>query len=227
MVTYDGLPVSSGGGHALRSRDPRDCYEKVREFLSRCTQESGPPRYTFSVVSGPSIPPSFSQAIADEMSEAFGKPQIQGLGDDRGHNWAVEAEQAQSLIRYICSLGTLPKHPFRLQVVSLSLLSSFILLDRSGNPLPCQSPACFGHFQPSFGQYLGASHSYARFSDRSTLSLFLNFPFDAGPDLDSAVHFVQEQLPFKMSKLAWKRWSLTRKRDSYLGRKISMPGAVS
>lgn len=226
VVTYDGLPVSSGGGHALRTRDPRHAYEQVTTFLSSCTRESAPPRFTFSVVSGPSIPASFSQAVAEEMSTKFGKPQIQGLGDDRGLNWAVDATECQSLLSYICSLGALPKHPHGLQVASLSMLSSFVLVDRSGSPLPCQSPVCFGHYQPSFGRYLGASHSYARFSGRSTLSMFLNFPFDSGSDLDSAVHFVQEHLPFKMSKSAWKRWSLTRRGDSYVGRKILMPGVV-
>jgi hypothetical protein len=52
VVTYDGLPVGSGGAHHLRTRDPRVALAQIQSFLDRCTVDQSDLRFTVSVLSG-------------------------------------------------------------------------------------------------------------------------------------------------------------------------------
>jgi hypothetical protein len=42
IITYDGLPISSGGAHGLRTRSPKVALKHVRDFLRICTDNSIP-----------------------------------------------------------------------------------------------------------------------------------------------------------------------------------------
>ena len=89
--------------------------------------------------------------------------------------------------------------------------------------LPGQDSDLYGYFSPSPGQLLGSSQLFARISGRSTISLFLNFPFKEQTDefLDTAAH-VQANLLFPLSQKHWKHWRLTKKGTGYLGRRINV-----
>jgi hypothetical protein len=118
----------------------------------------------------------------------------------------------------------LPVDPFGLQPFVVAAHLSFRLL--KPNPdivLPGHDSDLYGYFSPSPGQLLGSSQFFARISGRSTVSLFLNFPFEKQTDefLDTAAH-VQAGLSFPLSQKHWKQWRLTKKGTSYLGRRISI-----
>ncbi len=225
VVTYDGLPVSSGGGHTLRSRSAQDAFNQIARFLDGCTAPSQPVRFTIELVTGNGIPEHFSSPLLADLTKRYGPAHSRSLGSNTGHIWAVQEKDVVSTLALIDDLRPLPSHPHKLQSISLNALSFFQLIDpANNNPYPHQDSESCLNFQPSFGQQLGVSQAYARISERSTLSLFLNFPLlEEGNELVKAVQAVQEHLPFQLSKSHWKRWSLTKRGDSYLGRKISAP----
>lgn len=229
IVTYDGLPISSGGGHVLRSRNPRQCYDQLTRFLKTCTADVAPTRFSVEVVSGNGIPDSFSAPLIASLTERFGKPRNQGLGNNTGQTWPITDDDVGDMLSLIESLEPLPVHPHGFPTICLSMLSSFQLVDpSSGAPLPNQTPAHYRHFKPGLAQLPGVSQSLARISDRTTFSLFLNFPFvETGHELGACIRFVQNHLPFQLSKSHWKRWTLTKKGDSYTGRKIAYPGSIT
>ena len=82
-------------------------------------------------------------------------------------------------------------------------------------------PTCKATFHLAPVSYSEARNSLI--SGRSTVSLFLNFPFEEQTDefLDTAAH-VQAGLSFPLSQKHWKQWRLTKKGTSYLGRRISI-----
>ena len=79
----------------------------------------------------------------------------------------------------------------------------------------------YGCFSPSPGYTLGISQLYARISDRSSLSLFLNFPFEEQGDAFQAIaSHIQTHLPVQLSTRHWKQWLLTKTGAGYLGKRI-------
>jgi hypothetical protein len=42
IITYDGLPVSKGGAHRLRTPNPKLALQQARDFLTACTDTSIP-----------------------------------------------------------------------------------------------------------------------------------------------------------------------------------------
>ena len=225
LVTYDGLPVSSGGGHSLRTRSAGKALCQVMDFLAGCTAPNQPVRFCLEVISGDGIPESFSGSLLRDMNLRYGPTTSRSLGNNTGHTWAIGESDVANIISLIESLSPMPVHPYKLQPVALTALSFFKLVNpATGEPYPFQEPGCCLDFQSGFGQQLGVSQAYARISERSTLSLFLNFPFNTkSEELALAVTAVQEHLPFQLSKAHWKQWSLTKRRDKYLGRKIDPP----
>lgn len=228
VVTYDGLPVSSGGGHTLRSRCARDTFGQITHFFDSCTAPLQPVRFTIELVTGNGIPKHFSAPLQTDLTKHYGPAHSRSLGSNSGHIWAIQEKDVVSILALIDDLRPLPVHPYKLQPISLNVLSSFQLINPANNdPYPHQNPESCLNFQPGFGQQLGVSQAYARISERSTLSLFLNFTLLGESDeLAQAVQSVQKHLPFQLSKSHWKRWSLTKRGDSYLGRKISAPRAI-
>jgi len=225
VVTYDGLPVSSGGGHTLRSRCARDTFGQIAHFLDSCTAPTQPVGFSIELITGNGIPERYSAPLLTDLTKRYGPAHPRSLGSNGGHVWSIQERDVVSILALIDGLRPLPVHPYKLQPISLNVLSFFQLTNpANGAPYPYQDPESCLNFQPSFGQQLGVSQAYARISERSTLSLFLNFPLlGEGPELAHAVQSMQACLPFQLSKSHWKRWNLTKRGDSYLGRKISAP----
>jgi len=134
----------------------------------------------------------------------------------------IPVRDIENLAQLFASLRPLPSHPFGLQpgCVRIGQKFRFKAFDGSAE-LSGQGADNYMQFIPCFGQILGESEIYARLSEKSTMSMFLNFPFEeASPDFLRFRAFVQDHLPFKLSEHHWKRWTLTKRGDKYLGRKL-------
>ncbi len=222
VITYDGLPVSSGGAHTLKTKDPLLALRQINEFIESCTIASAPIESSVEVVSGLGVPDSFFKPLHEEFTDRYGTEVFQGLGNNTGHSWAIPLGDVQSVVQRLASQRPLPLHPFGLQpaCVRLGLKFRFRSIDGTSE-LPGQGADNYLRFVPGRGQVLGESEIYARVSEKTTASVFLNFPFEgATTEFLHFRAFVQDHLPFRMSNLHWKRWTLTKKGDNYLGRKF-------
>jgi len=228
VVTYDGLPVKSGGAHHLRTRDPRTALAQIQGFLSRCALLPSAPRFTVNLLSGEEadIPKEWTKSLLGRFAETYGAAMEKTLGDTLEYSWPIPESDVTHQAQFLGSLGTLPVHKYGMQSLCLTAHYVIQLIDgEGGEPWPHQEPASYSNFQTSgYGEALGKSVLYARISDRSTVNLFLNFPFEAGdPELRKAVVRVQDNLPFSLSKSHWKYWTLTKAGNKYLGRKMASP----
>jgi hypothetical protein len=224
IITYDGLPISSGGGHTLRTRSALLAWEQVRNFTAACSDTKQPQDASFSVLTGANIRNDFSAPLVARFKDELGVPRQQALGADTAFVWSITPQQIDTYTDFIEKTTPLPIHPYKLQPIAVTATFKFSLVDRySRIALPNQGVDVYGNFSPSCGLFLGESYLYARISERSTVSLFLNFPFEEITEsFQKTVAFVQEHLPFALSDNHWKQWRRTKKGTSYVGRKIDI-----
>ena len=224
IITYDGLPLASGGAHSLRTRSPLAALAQVRNFLSSCTDCVQPQKAWIEVVTGASVPAEFSAPLVEKLRaelRAPGNRKSQGAGST-ANIWPVAAAQVDAFVGLIEQISPLPVMPYRLQPVTVAAIFKFHLLHpQSRAVLPWQGAAFYGNFSAVPGHLLGESQLYARISGRSTVSLFLSFPFlDVSEDLLATAGFVRAHLTFPLSPNHWKRWRLTKNTKGYLGRRL-------
>jgi hypothetical protein len=225
IITYDGLPISSGGAHSLRTRNPLAALAQVRNFIASCTDCLHPPKVSVEVITGGSVPAESSVPLVEKLTAELGTPgRLRSCGAGNiAHCWPIAAPQIDAYVTLIAQLSPLPVLPYRLQPITVAAVFNFHLLDsRSRAVLPWQGAACYGNFSPVPGQLLGESQLYARISGRSTVSLFLSFPFaDVSEGFLATAGFVRAHLPFPLSPNHWKRWRLTKNGKGYTGRRLS------
>jgi hypothetical protein len=223
VITYDGLPISSGGAHGLRTRSPKVALEQVRDFLRMCTDNSSPSDVFVEVIVSRSFQKEFTVPLAERLTAHLGTPIRRHAGaEDIAHRWTLTAHQIDEHVELIAQACPLPRHPFKIQPFVVAALFKFRLVSQETNvALPCQDVAYYGNFSPRPGQLMGESQLYARISERSTVSLFLNFPFqERSESFLAAAAYVQANLPFLLSPNQWKQWRSTKRGSKYLGRRI-------
>jgi hypothetical protein len=223
IITYDGLPISSGGAHGLRTRSPKVALEQVRDFLRICTDNSIPSDVFVEVILSRSFQNQFTVPLVERLTAQLGTAIRRHAGaEDIAYRWKLTADQIDEhveLIRHACPL---PRHPFKIQPFVVAALFKFRLVSQETNvALPSQDVAYYGNFSPRPGQLMGESQLYARISEHSTVSLFLNFPFEEPSEsFLAAAAYVQANLPFLLSPIHWKQWRLRKRGTGYSGRRI-------
>lgn len=227
VITYDGLPISSGGAHTLRTRSPRLALAQVQAFIASCSDVDEPQEGFVEVLTGGNVPNDFSAPLIRKFSDELGVSRRRARGGaDTAHVWPVAPQKLEIYAPFIEQLQPLPAHPFKLQPVAVTATYKFKLTDvQSGIVLPNQGSASYHNVPAGHGRLLGESTLYARFSERSTVSLFLSFPFEeVSESFLRSVAFVQEHLPFRLSAGHWKQWRVTKNGASYVGRKLPFKG---
>jgi hypothetical protein len=226
IVTYDGLPKSSGGAHRLRTRNPISAYASIDAFLTCCTSDIYPTRFTIELIDSKFFPSELTKSLRLRFTARFGDPKRRMLGDDFVLEWDMRVEDVGEVLSIIAGLCPLPDHPFGLSLVSLVAGSVFHLMSSSpGKILPNQGAANYLEFEAIPGCKLGESYSHCRISQNSTMCLILSLPFsdtETGLFLDYTT-FLADSLPFSFSKSHWKRWTFNRRGDGYIGRKFAYP----
>jgi hypothetical protein len=223
IITYDGLPVSKGGAHRLRTPNPKLALRQARDFLTVCTDNSIPKAAFVEVIRGRSFDDEFSLSLIEQLTRKLGDSSRRHAGTRNiAHRWDIKAHEIDEYVDMMSKALPLPLDSFGLQPFVVAVQIDFRILDpQRGVALPGQESALYGNYSAYPGQVLGRSQLYARISGRSTFSLFLNFPFEQQTAAFlSAVADVQDHLPFSLSQKHWKQWRLTKNGTSYVGRRI-------
>jgi hypothetical protein len=183
-----------------------------------------PQKVSVEVITGANVPAEFSLPLMERVTaflRASDNRRSYGAGNI-AHTWPIAAPQIDTLVALIDKACPLPVMPYRLQPFTVAAAYKFHLLrPQSRAVLSWQDAAFYGNFSAVPGQLLGESQLYARISGRSSVSLFLSFPFeDVSEDLLKTAAFDQSHLPFALSPNHWKQWRLTRNGKGYLGRRL-------
>ncbi len=219
LVTYDGLPASSGGAHGMRTRRPSAARTAVDAFLAACTVPAGAASTTFRIWAGG--PGQRSEHWRLLASDLLGGPRR----TERTHmEWGVRDDRIDDVFSALdaATPADVTTHGRPLAVLAAS--TPVRLVDpTSGRPYEGVSPGAAGEFAvDGYGRILGASGVRASFgTSGAALSLWLCFPGDER--LAAAAAHVQTHAPVRLSSRQWRRWAPTRSGDGYRSSRIPSP----
>ncbi len=241
VITYEGLPLSSGGAHSLGRLDPMTVWIRLGAFMDACAtgvrmtarielfdQSSAGERLAASLGL---VQRSVHRQVKSSATSSFGKPR-RGIAVEavepgeglRGVYWMLQESDVIPAIEWMKSQPSQPD-TFIGPALVVSVEGPFRLRHpRSGDELPHQDPAAYGDFDfTGWGHLLGQSGLRARLGSYSTCSIVLSLPFEeATPELLGYVQVLQGYLPFKLSSKHWTRWQLNKGGNGYHGRKIDL-----
>ncbi len=116
IITYDGLPLSKGGAHRLRTPNPKLALQQARDFLSACTDNSIPKVTFVEVIRGHSFDDEFSLPLIERLTRTLGGSSRRQAGTRNiAHRWNLRADQIDEYVDMMNEELPLPVDPFGLQ----------------------------------------------------------------------------------------------------------------
>jgi hypothetical protein len=147
IITCDGLPISSGGAHGLRTRSQKVALKHVRDFLRDRTDNSIPSDVFVEVIHSRGFRKEFTIPLVERLATKLGTPIRRHAGaEDIAHRWKLTADQIDEHVELIEQACPLPRHPFKIQPFVVAGLFKFRLVSQ-GTKLPSQDVACMEIFR--------------------------------------------------------------------------------
>ena len=224
-ITYEGLPLSSGGAHKLRTRGFVAGFDALQSFASAVSLDAIPTELLVEVVEGDGVPTEFSDSLSSEFDSNFMRRPSRRIGAYTGHQWEINATCVNRIVDQFERLRPIPQVEHAGGAALLHATWSLDLADKDRNPLPHQDKDDYLCHEVGCGVYLGQSLVYARISETTRAHLFLSLPFeDVNDNARRLAAEIESRFPCRLSSKHWKIWRLTKNGRSYVGRKI--PGLI-
>jgi len=209
-VAYDGLPISSGGSHALGRISARQALKAWQGFLAACTQPS-PVSCWFDLPMTPEL--IVEPGVVARITAVF--------PDRTRDRFSVPLDRIDQAVDLIESIEPQPTNQWGMAPVWLWFKADFQLLRPDGSGVwPGQDPARFGHFQTPAGVTLGTSSTRLIVQAKRSVGLTLSIPDASDEDLRQVQPWLQNHLPMRLSAKQWTRWTLAKNGRTYRGKKI-------
>lgn len=222
-ITYDGLPISSGGAHKLRSRGFVETAGLLTNFVSAVCVNATPTNLTLELVNGGEINESEFSLLYREFCRQYGPCKFtRGLGEYAGHQWSLDSNTLNETASQLELLRPIYLAGYAgWQIVLHATWNLTFCDDDTKLPLPYQTRSDYHEFEIGWQVFLGESGLYARISERSTAAIFLSLPFEeVSAECRGLVGRIVNAFPVRLSAKHWKRYSLSKKGTSYVGRKL-------
>ena len=221
-ITYDGLPISSGGAHTLRTRGFVAGFNALQSFATAVSLVLSPPRLAVEVLEGKGVPVEFTSSLFSDLDVRFTKRTDRRVGEYVAHQWAVEPTSLEGIVDTLEKLRPIPKTEYAGHAALVHATWNIVLFDSSRRPLPYQGKEHYLGFDCDSQRFLGQSFVYARISEATTAHLFLSLPYeDVNSDVRRLAAQIQTHFPARLSSSHWKIWRLAKNGQRYVGRKAS------
>lgn len=231
VISYEGLPINSGGAHGLRGLKSLDAWRKTLHFTGTCTTTTTPRRVILSLNhdATPEQEALRSSLIESAVAQLGLHPSPHDRSEYPGKgsslSWRLDPQRVEDAVAWHGSLGALPTNwlggPAQLGIdFRLRFKAS-----PDGPELPYQDSSSYlGQAYDGYGAPIGESGCLLTLSSKCSLSVLFSLPFEEpGEELWQYAAFLQSHLPFRFSERHWRHWRLTKKKTSYVGRKIKEP----
>jgi hypothetical protein len=137
-ITYDGLPISSGGAHTLRAKGFVSGLNTLQSFATALSLDYEPKDLVVEVVEGEGVNEFFRQ-LSDDFDTRFKKKMSRGIGSYTGHQWIVDRTELNSLIHQLEMLRPIPLAGYAGYAAVVHSDWNLVFFDSTGGPLPCQN----------------------------------------------------------------------------------------
>lgn len=220
LITYDGLPIASGGAHRLRSRGFTAAWTLIEPFLGRCTDFDRPRDIIVELLEDGDTPNATLQPLKRRFSAQFPMKRSRRVGAAMGRQWSATTADLTLLLQDLDAVRSFPDA--RLAPLTLNLTAEFRFVDpHTRTILPFQGPSHYLGQAAGSGRVLGASYAFARLAKRSTVSVFFSLPFaELNTTCRAYVDFLAQHVPFRLSDRGWKIWALNKRGTRYVGRRL-------
>ena len=220
-ITYEGLPLASGGAHKLRTRGFVAAFNALQSFASAVSLDAIPKDLLVEVVTGDGVPKEFTDSLSSEFDANFMRRPDRIIGAYTGHQWEINAPSLNQIVDQFEKLRPVPHAGFAADALVVHATWNLVLADKERKPLPHQDKDNYMRYEVGYELCLGESLVYARISETTTANLFLTLPFEnVTDDARRLAAEIESQFPCRLSSKHWKMWRLTKNGRSYVGRKI-------
>ncbi len=215
FISYEGLPLNSGGAHAINSKSPVDNYNNTLQFLEKYAFDTKPKSITLTLYESKNNDYSTLKLIP-QLSLKNGIPKIWNDGFLKSWRWNLNLENINNGFEALEINKKLPRNYFG--PIVLSVQWNFDLIDpKTGKILPNQDK--FPQLDNRINK-IWNSRLNLRLSKKSTISAWLAFPFEqVGEYEENYIRKIKTNLPFKPSDKHWRIWNKS-KNGNWTPRKI-------
>jgi hypothetical protein len=178
-ITYDGVPISSGGAHKLRTRGFTEALLVLQSFVTAASLDPRPKDCVVEVLAGDDVPASFTSGVIADCDAHFGQSTRRRVGKYSSSQWAVDPASLPAMIDTLEQRRPTPKAGYAGYAAAIHVTWNIVLADGLRQPIPYQGKEHYLGFACGFQRYLGESVVYARISQATTANLFLGLPYEA------------------------------------------------
>lgn len=204
FISYEGLPINSGGAHSLGKQTALENYTQTIQFLNRFADTNKPINIELILYQSEKKQYDTLKLIA-KLSWKFGIPKFKNDGLLNSWSWKLsenEIEKGFEIFKLNKEFPENSKEP-----LVLSFLWYFSFIDpKTKQILPNQEKI------PELDFRLKNSRIYLRTSNKSTISVWFAFPFEQlGKYETEYINDLKSCLPFKLSEKHWRIWKKSEK----------------
>src|SRR5437879_3014615 len=107
-ITYDGLPISSGGAHKLRTRGFLAALNALQSFAAAISLDVIPSKLIIEVVEGDDVPKEFSETLFSEFDARYPRIRQRQIGAYTGNQWGIDSISLSRLAERFDQIGPIP-----------------------------------------------------------------------------------------------------------------------
>ncbi len=207
FVSYEGLPVNSGGGHGLGKKTVTESYLDALEFLKTYSDTFFPHEIELSLYKDKSF--NYRQLKWKLMRQfgLFPKSNSWDMGDynQKFWTWKLKSSEIADGLGILMNNSDLPEHRFG--PLTMSILWHFKFVDPlTKQRIPNQESI------PTLDFRIHNSRALLTLKKKSTLSVWFAFPYDnEEEEFKTYIKELVKHLPFKPSDKQWRLWTKSAK----------------
>lgn len=217
FISYEGLPINSGGAHSVSKNSPKDNYNKTLDFLNLFANKIEPKSIELTLYE--SEKKEYSDLkLLPKLSLKFGIPKMRNDGWIKSWNWNLSQNDIEKGFEMLELNNDLPNNPAG--PLTLNFYWDFHFKDPKTNQiLPNQE------LIPELDFRIKNSRVYLRASKKTTISVWFALPFEQIDKYETEfINELKSNLPFKTSNKHWKIWEKSEK-GNWIPRKIEINNA--
>jgi len=214
FISYEGLPINSGGAHSVSRKSPKENYDKTLDFLNLFADKTQPKSIELTLYESEKKGYSALKLLPN-LSLKFGIPKSRNDGWLRTWTWSLSQKDIEKGFEALELNNDLPNNPAG--PITLNFYWNFHFKDPKTNQiLPNQE------LIPELDFRIKNSRIYLRLSKKSTISVWFALPFE---QIDKHkmefINKLKSNLPFKTSDKHWRIWKKSDK-GNWTPRKIEI-----
>ena len=204
FISYEGLPINSGGSHSVSRKSPIVNYEQTLDFLRLFGDKSKPKSINLTLCESKKKEYS-TLKIIPKLILKFGLPKTRIDGLLRIWTWNLNENNIEKGFETLELNNNLPKNI--VGPLTLSFYWNFNFKDPKTNIIiPNQK------LIPKLDFRIENSRIYLRLSKKSTISVWFALPFEKIDKYESGfIKELKSNLPFKTSDKHWRIWEKSEK----------------